>query len=189
MAQGAAGWSLRKWRTSAVIVLVACAMVVFACGARAQTNQIFALGASNTNGKGVGTSQAWPAQLERMLRARGYDVTVTVNAVNGDTSSGVLSRTASIPRGTRVVVFDTGGDNDRKRGIAEGNIGANRSKIMSAIRSHGATPIGVPYIRLIGPMRSGGSGYQADGHHLTVQSHAKVAAYLLPRVIAAMKKK
>jgi acyl-CoA thioesterase-1 len=153
--------------------------------ANAKEIRVYALGASNTNGKGVATSQAWPAQLERMLRAKGYDARVTVNAVNGDTSQGVLSRAAGIPQGAQVVVFDTGGDNDRLRGRSEGQIKATRAQIVAAIRAHHAVPIQAPYRRLIGPQRSGGSGYQPDGIHLTSASHARVAAYLLPKVIAA----
>ena len=166
--------------------LAACIAV---CGgaANAKTIKVFALGASNTNGKGVGSDEAWPAQLERMLRAKGYEVTLGISAINGDTSAGVLSRTSSIPEGTQVVVFDTGGDNDRLRGLAPGDTKANRVRIESAIRAHHAVPIQAPYKTLIGPQRSGGAGYQADGIHLTAQSHARIAAYLLPKVIAAAK--
>jgi acyl-CoA thioesterase-1 len=155
--------------------------------ADAKEIKVFALGASNTNGKGVGTSRAWPAQLERLLRAKGYDATVTVNAVNGDTSEGVLRRARDIPSGTQVVVFDTGGDNDHKRGRNDNQIQATRAKIVAAIRAHHAVPIQAPYKRLIGPMRSGGAGYQPDGHHLTAASHARIAAYLAPKVIEAAK--
>jgi acyl-CoA thioesterase-1 len=153
----------------------------------AKTIKVFALGASNTNGKGVGYDEAWPAQLERMLRAKGYDATVKVNALNGDTSAGILGRASSIPEGTQVVVFDTGGDNDRLRGTSQAETAANRGRIESAIRAHHAVPIWAPYKTIIGPQRSGGSGYQADGIHLTAQSHARMAAYLVPKVIAAAK--
>jgi lysophospholipase L1-like esterase len=122
-----------------------------------------------------------------MLRAKGYDATVTVNAINGDTSAGVLSRTSSISPGTQVVVFDTGGDNDKLRGMA-GDTNANRGRIISAIRAHGAVAIQAAYRRLLGPQRSGGAGYQPDGIHLTAASHQKIAAYLLPQVIAGLKK-
>lgn len=173
-----------------VAALIAVMAATFASGlASAETIKVFALGASNTNGKGVGSAEAWPAQLERMLRSKGYDVNIRVNAINGDTSSGILSRTSSIPEGTQVVVFDTGGDNDRLQGRSEGEIQANRVRIMSAIRAHGAAPIFAPYKRVIGPQRIGGAGYQADEIHLTAQSHAKMAAYLLPQVISAAKKK
>jgi acyl-CoA thioesterase-1 len=155
--------------------------------ADAREIRVFALGASNTNGKGVGTARAWPAQLEHLLRAKGYEAKVTVSAVNGDTSLGVLSRASDIPPGTQVVVFDTGGDNDHLHGRNDNEIQATRAKIVAAIRAHHAVPIQAPYKRLIGPMRAHGAGYQPDGHHLTAASHARVAAYLLPKVVAAAK--
>jgi hypothetical protein len=49
--------------------------------ASAASIKIVALGASNTYGKGVGSSLAWSAKLEAMLRARGYDVTVDCSTV------------------------------------------------------------------------------------------------------------
>jgi acyl-CoA thioesterase I len=160
-------------------------MVTCASATDAKSIKVFAVGASNTNGKGVGSDQAWPAVLERMLRAEGYDATVTVSAVNGDTSAGVLRRANAIPAGTQVVVFDTGADNDRKLGISEAQIDANREQIIGVARAHGATAIVAGYGKVIGPQHSGGAGYQADEIHLTASSHAKVAAYLLPQVIAA----
>ena len=153
------------------------------------TIRILALGASNTNGVGVSTPQAWPAQLERMLRAKGYDATVTVNAINGQTSAEVLARASEIPPGTQVVVFDNGGDNDRKHGISTAETSANVARIVATIRAHGAIPIRAPYKGVVGQMNVGGSGYQGDGHHLTAQSHARVAAALVPRVLAAVKQR
>jgi acyl-CoA thioesterase I len=177
--------AVHRARTIWLAPAIALVILIFAGMAEAATIKILALGASNTNGKGVSTSDAWPAQLESMLRAKGYDATVKVNAVNGDTSAGVLSRTSAIPAGTQVVAFDTGGDNDLLHGLAA-ETQVNRAKIISAIRADGAVAIGVPYRTLIGPQRSGGAGYQADGIHLTAQSHRKVAAYLVPLVIAAV---
>jgi len=179
---GVAHRATTAWLASAVAVFIFISGEV----ADAATIRILALGASNTNGKGVSASEAWPAQLQSMLRAKGYDATVTVNAVNGDTSAGVFGRTNAIPAGTQVVAFDTGGDNDLLHGVA-GETEANRAKIISAIRAHGAMPISVPYHALIGPQRSGGAGYQADGIHLTAQPHRKVAAYLVPLILAAAK--
>ena len=44
---------------------------------------IVALGASNTYGKGVARNQAYPAQLEAILRAKGSDVRVVNAGING----------------------------------------------------------------------------------------------------------
>src|SRR5262245_7392791 len=56
--------------------------------AAADAATIVALGASNTFGKGVARNQAYPAQLEAILRARGHDVRVLKPGINGDTKRG-----------------------------------------------------------------------------------------------------
>jgi acyl-CoA thioesterase I len=67
--------------------------------------RIVALGDSGIRGKGVPENQAYPAQLEVALRARGHQVTVTNQGVNGDTTTGVLARLDSaVPPGTNIVV-------------------------------------------------------------------------------------
>jgi hypothetical protein len=72
--------------------------------------QIVALGASNIAGRGVGSSEAFPAQLERMLAAKGYNVHVANAGVNGDTNSGMLARLdQAVPDGTRIVLLGTRG--------------------------------------------------------------------------------
>src|SRR5665213_3194836 len=107
---------------------------VMAPAARAEPIRIVALGASNTTGYGVGAQQAWPAQLEGMLRAKGYDVTITVNAVNGATSADILSRTAAaVTPGTRVVVYESGLPNDKRKGIPEAQSRANIAGIVALI--------------------------------------------------------
>lgn len=59
------------------------------CASLAPANaQIVALGASNVAGKGVDSSEAYPAQLERLLAARGYHVHVANAGVSGDTNLG-----------------------------------------------------------------------------------------------------
>src|SRR5579871_2026863 len=66
---------------------------------------IVALGASNTAGKGVSPDQAFPAQLEAMLRAKGYDARVTNAGVSGNTTSGMLGRlNSSVPDGTQIAI-------------------------------------------------------------------------------------
>ena len=60
--------------------------------AAADVMNIVALGASNTAGWGVGSRNAYPAQLEAMLRSRGYDAHVANAGVSFDTTSGMLGR-------------------------------------------------------------------------------------------------
>ena len=75
-------------------------------GATAQA-QIVAIGASNVAGKGVSSSDAWPAQLEGMLAAKGRNVHVTNAGISGDTNAGMLARLDSaVPEGTKIVLLD-----------------------------------------------------------------------------------
>ena len=157
--------------------------------AKAEPIRIVALGASNTNGADNGPGQAWPAQLEAMLKAKGYDVNMTVSAVNGDTSAGILSRASSaIAPGTQVVIFDLGTDNDRKKGLSPAETKANKAQILSVIRSRGAKALSPHYAKIAGAQYAS-AGYQANGYHLTATSHARIAAALVPQVIAAVGRK
>jgi acyl-CoA thioesterase-1 len=173
---------MRQNRRSRRLLLAALIAGVLGCvtAARAETLNIVALGASNTAGRGVGASTAWPAQLAGMLTAKGYQVNMTVNAVNGDTSSGILSRADAIPAGTQVVLYDTGASNDRNKGVSDAERSANIATIASRIRAHGATPIMVSYLAIGPDLR------QSDGIHLTAAGHARIAAQLVPQVIAAI---
>lgn len=166
-------------------VLTFASFTVFA-QARAETIHIVALGASNTYARAVSTSEAWPAKLEAMLKTKGYDVSVSVKGVSVGDASQILTAASSLPSGTKVVVFDAGGGNSNDRGI---DPKAYRAKTMQVIRSQGATPIFVSYKQIVGP--EGSSGWIAGDphHHFTAASHTRVAAAVLPRVIAAIGKK
>jgi lysophospholipase L1-like esterase len=82
------------------------------------TAQIVAFGASNVAGAGVQPQQAWPAQLEKLLKAQGYDVHIINAGISGDTTADMLNRLDNaIPNGTKIVILDTGGGffNDAKK--------------------------------------------------------------------------
>lgn len=165
-------------RDFALIVTVLLAAMA---SSNAETIRIVALGASNANGKGVGSGQAWPAQLESMLRSKGYDVSISVSAINGDTSAGILSRVDSaVPAGTRIVVFDSGYSNDLRRGSSPEQTQANIAQIRSRIQARGAVPL---------QAKRGSASTQGDGIHYTVGGHTAVAASLVPQVIAAIGKR
>jgi acyl-CoA thioesterase I len=102
------------------VIAAAALMLCLAMPARAQ---IVALGASNSAGKGVGASEAFPAQLEAMLRAKGRNMHVTNAGISGDTTSGMLARVSGVPEGTKLVILQFGG-NDARKGLTgrEGRI-------------------------------------------------------------------
>src|SRR3974377_1269879 len=63
--------------------------------------RIVAIGASNTAGGGVGSENAYPAQLQLMLQTRGYNVQVANAGKSFDTTGGMLRRLdAAVPSGT-----------------------------------------------------------------------------------------
>ena len=172
-----AGQSRRMLIRTAFVAALFFGTSAFDCIAHAASIRIVALGASNTNGKGVGSGDAWPSVLQRLLQARGYDVIVTVNAMNGRTSSTILGLVDSaVTPGTQVVIFDIGMANDRKTGVSRAETQAHKAEIEARIRAHGARPIFAPYE---------GCARQPDGRHLSVGGHAQVAARLVPLVIAS----
>jgi acyl-CoA thioesterase-1 len=143
--------------------------------------QIVALGASNVAGKGVSSSEAFPAQLERMLAAKGYNVQITNAGVNGNTNADLLARLdQAVPAGTKVVLLGTLGGRYNARRLGQGDQNAEFASIMAKLRSRG--------IKII-PVGAAGVSrkhLQVDGVHLTAEGHAAVAARLLPSVIRAL---
>jgi acyl-CoA thioesterase-1 len=78
---------------------------------------IVAFGDSLTAGYGLAANQAFPAQLQRALEAKGVAATVVNAGVSGDTTAGGLSRLDwSIPDGTDAVILELGA-NDALRGF------------------------------------------------------------------------
>jgi acyl-CoA thioesterase I len=141
--------------------------------------QVVALGASNTEGHGVGSSEAYPAQLERMLRAKGSSTQVSNAGVFGDTTSGMLSRlSSSVPQGTKIVILQFGG-NDFRRGISPAARQANIASIQQQLRARGIRTIQADgFVKAA--LRSGLA--QSDRIHLSAAGHQRVASQLMGSV-------
>lgn len=138
---------------------------------------IVALGASNTFGKGVARSQAYPAQLQ--VRARGYNVRVINAGVNGDTTGGMPSRLdRTVPAGTNVVMLQPGG-NDRRTGS-----GDERANNILAIQNRPAGR-GAKVIIVENNILSG-LPHQPDGVHLTPEGYRMLAETLAAQVAPAI---
>jgi acyl-CoA thioesterase-1 len=165
-------------------VLCLVAGLFFAAGAGLAGSahaQIVALGASNVAGRGVSSSEAFPAQLERMLAGKGYNVHVANAGVSGDTNSGMLGRLdQAVPAGTRIVLLGTIGGTFNARRLGQGDQKAEFASIVAKLRGRG--------IKII-PVTAAGVGrqyLQPDGTHLTAEGHAFLAARLLPSVMRAL---
>ena len=79
--------------------------------------RIVVLGDSLVAGFQLKTSDAFPAQLERALKARGHSVEIINAGVSGDTTAGGLERLKwAIPDATDAVILELGA-NDALRGL------------------------------------------------------------------------
>jgi acyl-CoA thioesterase-1 len=141
---------------------------------------IVAIGASTTAGKTVGTEGAYPAQLESMLRSKGYDVSIRNEGVSGDTSLGMLGRIDSAaPPGTALVLLQIAHSNDGKRGITAAQTEENAKAIVARLRARNIRVILVN--RHVPP-----DDIAMDDRHPNADGQKLIAARLLPQVVAAI---
>jgi acyl-CoA thioesterase I len=143
--------------------------------APASAATVVALGASNTFGKGVARSQAYPAQLEAILRAKGANVRVVNAGINGDTTEGMLRRLDKVvPKGTSAVILQPGG-NDRRKGSPD-----RTSEIQSRLSGRGIPVIMIPNSAFRG------LPHQPDGQHLTPEGYHMLAQQVASQVAGAI---
>jgi acyl-CoA thioesterase-1 len=102
---------------------------------------IVAMGDSLTEGLGVDPADAYPAQLERKLRAAGYDVTVANAGVSGETSSGALARVDWVLRQEPDIVILATGGNDGLRGVEPAVTAENIDQIVQKLQASGAVVV------------------------------------------------
>jgi acyl-CoA thioesterase-1 len=119
--------------------------------------RIVVLGDSLVAGLGLARSEAFPAQLERALKARGHAVDVVNAGVSGDTTAGGLDRLRwAVPESTDAVIVELGA-NDALRGLDPARARANLDKIVTMLKAGGAEVLlagmlaprnlGEPYVR------------------------------------------
>ncbi|HEY8566062.1 MAG TPA: arylesterase [Beijerinckiaceae bacterium] len=108
---------------AAMTALVAALLVLVAMMSPAQAQaptrslKLVVLGDSLAAGYGLPANAAFPAVLERALRARGHKVEIANAGVSGDTATGGLDRLDwSVPDGTDGVIVELGA-NDMLRGL------------------------------------------------------------------------
>jgi acyl-CoA thioesterase-1 len=123
-------------------------LLVTALSASAAQAQVVALGSSNTRGYDLPASDSYPARLEALLRAKGYNVSVTNAGINGDTSEGMLNRlNSATPSGTRVVVLDCCGNDNKLGGGARFFVAdhyANVRTLVQRIKAKGIEVVFLP---------------------------------------------
>ncbi|MCU0587947.1 MAG: arylesterase [Syntrophobacteraceae bacterium] len=178
---------------------------------------IVAFGDSLTQGYVLPGQDAYPAQLERRLRSEGFPFCVVNAGVNGETSSGALSRVSWILRMKPDIVILETGANDGFRGIAPEVIEGNISEIVRILKEKQVIVVlaGMQMLSNLGPdyttafrniyprvaqrhgvihipfFLEGVAGEHAlnlpDGIHPTSQGYAIVVSNVWPHVIEAIR--
>src|ERR1700719_346042 len=125
--------------------IVACSVIIFSAmiNISGAATKIVAYGDSGVYGKGVPRNEAYPAQLERMLRQKGYDVTVANEGVNGRTSADAVANLASVGKADVVIVQF--GVNDAKHGVPAATIRQNINVVVGKLKERGAAVLVVGY--------------------------------------------
>ena len=172
------------WPGTTVRALALAAMAALAAGS-ARAAEVVCLGASGTQGYGLASNEAYPAQLEAMLRAKGINVAVANAGVSGDTTAGMLARfDGAVDGSTRVLVLQVGTNDARDRYKPE-EIKANVDAIRaSAAARHIKVIDAQRFIRALPDSARLGDKF----HHPNAEGDRMVAAALLPLVIAALRK-
>ena len=176
------------------------------------------MGDSLSAGYQLAASEAFPAQLERALKARGVAVEIANAGVSGDTSSGGLARLDwSVPDGTDAVILELGA-NDMLRGIepkvtrdaldeiirrlkrrgievllcgmlAPPNLGAEFARAFNAIYPELASKHGVVfYPFFLAGIVTDPKLNQRDGLHPTAEGVLTIVDRILPKVEALIAK-
>jgi acyl-CoA thioesterase-1 len=170
------------------------------------------LGDSLSAGLGLVASAAFPARLQKALKAKGIDVDMVNAGVSGDTTSGGRDRLDwSVPEGTEAVILELGA-NDALRGIdpkvaraalsdiltrlqarkiavllcgmvAPPNYGADYSARFNAIYPDLAKAFQVPlYPFFLEGVATDAKLNQADGLHPTAEGIDRIVKNILPTV-------
>jgi len=137
---------MKAFKTLIFFTIVFTALV-YGCGEEATTSTklqtepeknfegtIVAVGDSLTEGLGVEEDFAYPAVLEKKLRAQGYPYQVVNAGISGETSSGTLARINWILTLNPDIVILVIGANDGLRGIDPDLIKTNIHKIVQELK-------------------------------------------------------
>ena len=171
------------------LTLALAALCIVSSTALAAPIRIAVTGDSNVAGKGVSSSETYPAQLERALKAKGYDARVLNTGVNGDTTTGLLGRlNSAVPPGTQIAIVWTGINDVRRQGKPVSFVQEMRRKITADLRARG--------IEVLNLKRDAGTGLRnnpkfttGDGDmHFNAAGYARVVALTLPQIEGMIRK-
>lgn len=152
------------------------------------------MGASQTQGKGVLKANAYPAQLESLLKAEGYSVSVANEGVDGDTTQGILSRLdRAVPDGTKIVILQPGSNDKNRNSLSPAQTMENVEQMLLKLKERGIKAIllgypgggGGPIAKKYSAIWYGQAEkdisvdmIQFDGQHFTKEGYAVLAKNL-----------
>jgi acyl-CoA thioesterase-1 len=156
---------------------------------------IVAFGDSATYGWLVPHNKAYPAQLQALLRKKGYDVMVENAGIPGDTTAGALRRfDQAIGPDTDIALVEFG-TNDLRAGVSKARLHTRLAELIHALQARRIEVllIGLGSLDLSGVARANAVPYAQwklpphkyrarDGAHFNVQGYAIVIARMLPQV-------
>jgi acyl-CoA thioesterase-1 len=156
---------------------------------------IVAFGDSATAGWLVRHDEAYPAQLEALLRKKGYDVAVANEGISGDTIEGALRRfDQAIAPGTQIAIVEFG-TNDLRRGASMQTVRSRLSGLIRPLRARriGVLVVGLGGLDLADVARANGALYAQwklpagkyrarDGQHFNAEGYKIVIERMLPQV-------
>ncbi|HEX7655909.1 MAG TPA: GDSL-type esterase/lipase family protein [Sphingomonas sp.] len=179
-----------RWLAALLLLLTATAAI-------ATPVKIVALGDSATAGWLVAKKDAYPAELERQLRAKGHQVEIRNAGVSGDTSAGALKRLdIAVDPDTDIVLVEVG-TNDLRLHVPAVKMRANIAEIVRTLQKRriAVLLIGLGPLDLSGVARANNVPYAQfklppgkyrarDGAHFNAEGYRIVVARMLPQVEA-----
>ena len=156
---------------------IAMVLVFGVVSAHASSLNIVVVGASNTAGWGVGAENAFPAQLQSILKERGIDAKVTSAGVIGDTTGGMLRPIDSAVAIKTDIVILQPGTNDLRFFGSKQQRATNISAIVDRLRRRNIRVI------VFDPVIPR-DFLQWDGIHYTADAHGKFAKTLAAQIAA-----
>ncbi len=183
---------MRTRRMRLLLMLVA---LLLAKAAQARTIHIAAFGDSATSGWLVKREEAYPAQLQALLRKNGYDVTVTNAGIPGDTTASALARLdQAVAPGTDIVLVEFG-TNDLRMHMPRKTMRANLDTIVRRLRKRKVAVllIGLGSLDLSDVARANNVPYTQwklppgkyrarDQAHFNAEGYAIAIARMLPQI-------
>lgn len=120
-----------------LVVFFSALLMAFTAQAEGRTINLVGFGDSLMAGYELAADEAFPVQLESLLRSRGQDVAISNAGVSGDTTADGLARLDwSVPEGTDGVILALGA-NDALRGLSPEETRVNLEAIIARLTDRG----------------------------------------------------